>query len=535
MNHMHAHPLVISALVAVVFPVGAVLADTRHVPAQYPTIQAAIDAAVNGDTVMIADGTYTGVGNRDLDFSGRAITVRSANGAANCVIDIQGSAGDPHRAFNFHGAETAASVVEGFTIQNGFMNRGGAVLCEGGSSPLFQSCIFKQNSVSQAATEDGGGAVYTLDSSPTFIDSEFMLNHVEANFLFGGGGAVQIQSASNPAFIGCAFSENTAFGSELSDGGAVFVWEDGHPEFFACTFIDNQASWDGAVSVSPSASGGVAMHDCLFQGNTATNGGGGAYGQYGVPFVGGSSSFVSCFFIGNSAIGNSGGAVVVEFPNTKATFTNCLFADNFTTDRGGGLWVGRGAEATVTNCTLSGNTAVVDGGALRVFELPIVVVDNCVLWDNAPDEVAVFNAFPSISHSNIQGGWPGLGNINADPLFGEFRLAAGSPCIDTGDPALVPPPCADLDGRLRVWDGDGNGSRIVDMGAYEFGAPPMGDLNCDGAVNALDIPALILALLDPAGYAAAYPNCDGDLADLNCDSVVDVLDVDPFVALLVGF
>ncbi len=84
------------------------------------------------------------------------------------------------------------------------------------------------------------------------------------------------------------------------------------------------------------------------------------------------------------------------------------------------------------------------------------------------------------------------------------------------------------------WDGDGNGSRIIDMGAFEFRSPPMGDLNCDGAVNAVDIPALILALLDPPGYAAAYPNCDGDLADLNCDSVVDVLDVDPFVALLVG-
>ena len=125
-------------------------------------------------------------------------------------------------------------------------------------------------------------------------------------------------------------------------------------------------------------------------------------------------------------------------------------------------------------------------------------------------------------------------NINVDPLGGDFRLAAGSPCIDTGDPAFVPAPCADLDGRLRVWDGDGNGSRFVDMGAYEFGSPPMGDLNCDGAVNALDIEPFILALLDLPAYAAAHPACDIALADVDCSGAADPSDLGPFVQLLLG-
>ncbi len=111
----------------------SVLADDLGVPVPYATIQAAIDAAVNDDTVLVADGTYTGAGNRDLDFGGRAITVRSENGAVPCIIDIQGNAGDPHRAFHFHSGETAASVVEGFTIKKGLMNRGVAVLCEANS------------------------------------------------------------------------------------------------------------------------------------------------------------------------------------------------------------------------------------------------------------------------------------------------------------------------------------------------------------------------------------------------------------------
>ncbi len=61
-----------------------------------------------------------------------------------------------------------------------------------------------------------------------------------------------------------------------------------------------------------------------------------------------------------------------------------------------------------------------------------------------------------------------------------------------------------------------------------------GDLNCDGAIDAFDIEPFILALLDPAGYAVAYPDCDRDLADINGDSAVDAFDVEPFVALLVG-
>ena len=112
-------------------------ADSLLVPSQYATIQDAIDAAVAGDEVVIADGTYTGVGNRDLDFGGKAITVRSASGdPALCVIDCQGDDIDPHRGFYFHSSESADSVVEGLTITNGYTTSsspggddGGGVCC----------------------------------------------------------------------------------------------------------------------------------------------------------------------------------------------------------------------------------------------------------------------------------------------------------------------------------------------------------------------------------------------------------------------
>ena len=116
----------ISLAVIIVVLVGSsfTLADTIYVnwdgSGDYTTIQEGIDAAVGGDEVVVADGTYTGDGNRDIDFLGKAITVRSENGAEDCIIDCEGSSTEEHRGFYFHSGEDANSVLEGFTITNGY-------------------------------------------------------------------------------------------------------------------------------------------------------------------------------------------------------------------------------------------------------------------------------------------------------------------------------------------------------------------------------------------------------------------------------
>ena len=111
-----------------------------HVPGDQPTIQAGIDAAEDGGVVVVADGTYKGDGNKDLDFKGKAITVTSENGAFSTIIDCENDG----RGFYFQSRETSDAIVDGFTIINGFADSGGGILCDN-SSPTIKNNIIRNN------------------------------------------------------------------------------------------------------------------------------------------------------------------------------------------------------------------------------------------------------------------------------------------------------------------------------------------------------------------------------------------------------
>ncbi len=104
------------------------MASVIRVPTDYPTIQAGIDAARDEDTVLVADGIYTGEGNRDISFRGKSIIVSSENGAARCIIDCQGSQEEKHRGFIFDAQFiTSSPTLNGFTIKNGYHDSGGGI------------------------------------------------------------------------------------------------------------------------------------------------------------------------------------------------------------------------------------------------------------------------------------------------------------------------------------------------------------------------------------------------------------------------
>ena len=106
---------IIVSLILGLLPAARATAATLRVPSQHATIAAALAAAHNGDRIIVADGVYSGAGNRDLDFVGKHVRLESANGPASCIIDCQAQG----RAFYFHSGETPGVALEGFTIQNG--------------------------------------------------------------------------------------------------------------------------------------------------------------------------------------------------------------------------------------------------------------------------------------------------------------------------------------------------------------------------------------------------------------------------------
>lgn len=349
------------------------------------TIQAGMGLAQNGDTVVVADGLYTGAGNKGLFFQGQPFTLRSESGPESCVIDLENLGS----AFFFVADEPPEFVIDGFTVRNGNGFPGGAAFLHHDADATFVNCIFRDN------TSALGGAIYAENStSATFLNCLFMNNH--ADF-----------------------------------GGALYLTEDIDPTFLNCTFIENTAAFDGGAVYT------AALNPRL----------------------------INCLMTGNSAGGNGGGIAAAA------------------------------GTALVVNCTLSDNAALAAGGGLSVQGPGALTFANGVLWeDQAPlgMEVAVLD-HPSLGggtltlrYSDFEGGAlaahvdPGSslnlgnGNLDTDPFFvstasGDFGLSPGSPAVDAGNNADVPPNVTeDLDGGSRFLDGNADAIALVDMGALEF-------------------------------------------------------------------
>jgi parallel beta-helix repeat protein len=248
-------------------------------PADFNNIQAAIDNSNNGDTIVVADGRYTGPGNRNIDFKGKDITVRSENGPKTCIIDCERK----DRAFYFHNDENAGSILDGFTIKNGNAYDGGAIYCYD-CSPAITNCIFSGNSSSR-----GGGGVNCLHSSPTITNCIF-----SANSASDDGGGVYCSSYSSPTITNCIFNNNSAgqwYGRGAGGGifcvqsspriincvianndagmrgGGIYCVSSNNPTITNCTIIDNSSHEAGYGIGGGICCGGATVTNCIIWGN----------------------------------------------------------------------------------------------------------------------------------------------------------------------------------------------------------------------------------------------------------------------------
>jgi hypothetical protein len=456
----------------------------------YTSLRSALIAAGSGDQIWVAAGTYKPgnsrsdsfqmkngvaiyggfVGNEDPNSFGLADrdfvsneTILSGDLAGNDVDvnDPTDLLDDPSRGENsYHvvfGSDTDESaVLDGFTITGGNANSfeadgSGAGMYNDYGNPTVTNCTFKRN-----LAKDGGG-MYNYNASPIVTNCTFSGNLAGTACVdAGSGGGMSNLSNSSPTLTNCIFSGNSAF---FSGGG-----------------------------MCNSGSSSPVLLNCMFSRNSA-----GLYRYY-CPGIG-------VFYVGGGGMRNSW--------SSNPTLINCIFSGNRARN-GGAMYNFMMSNSTLKNCTFAKNWANT-GNALVCdsywHEYPSInQLINCILWDGGNEIWNYDNSVITIIYSDVQGGWPGESNIDADPCFadansGDYHLKSragrwevnseswiqddvNSLCIDAGDP--------NSDWTAELWP---HGKRI-NMGAYG-GTPQasmslsdegnIADLNTDGWVGYRDI------------------------------------------------
>ncbi|NQT19357.1 MAG: right-handed parallel beta-helix repeat-containing protein, partial [Planctomycetes bacterium] len=229
------------------------------------TIQSNIDDAADGDTVVLLNGVYQGEGNYNIDFRGKAITLRSVAGRAMCIIAAQGDFENPRRVFIFQTGEGPDSIIDGITIATGFLvdEIGAGILCTGGASPTIQNCTITSNMAT--GPKGAGGGIACWYSSPVIRDNVIVSNY--ANGSYGGGGIYCYGSDSE-------ITENTiAVNLTLYDGGGIYSIF-GAPVVTHNSIVNNGATRGGGMCcwMSPSV-----IQNNLFVANEGDDYGGGLY------------------------------------------------------------------------------------------------------------------------------------------------------------------------------------------------------------------------------------------------------------------
>jgi Repeat of unknown function (DUF5648) len=484
----------------------------------FATIQAAVDAAVDGDVVVIRPGTYTGRGNRDINLQRKTIEIRSTDPAdpgvvEATILDCQGTAADAHRALHI---SDFTGRISGLTITNGYAAAGGAIYCEK-SNLLLAHCRILNNATLPGDSKtdpDGGpgGGLYCLGSAVEIDDC----------LIAGNATGAGLDSAGTAAGAG-------------GDGGGLYA-DDSVVYFTDSTIADNVAG-DGGDSNMLAGRGGdggglwcdsVVLTRTSVLRNASGRGGSGPAGQRGGNGAGvhcNRATIDRCIIEANTAgaggdsadagreIGGDGGDGAGLFCADAIEMLDTLLAGNRTGQggnalnaatagddgQGAGLWCTLGL---IDHCTIvsnaiaaqkssgaTGGKFVASPGA-GIFCTTDTVITNAILWANVPDQLAGQDC-DNVVYCNIKASacLTSPGNLSADPRFirpgnwvdprnpslvvlsstpgavwasGDYRLSDASPCADAGDPdGPRDPNRTDLQGAPRF------SGPAPDMGAYE--------------------------------------------------------------------
>ncbi len=401
-------------------------AATLRVPAEWPSIQAAISAASNGDTVLVAPGTYF----ENLDFLDKGLVLRSEAGAAQTVIDGQRLA--PVIVIIAY-SERASSVL-GFTLRNGWSNSSVPVTGRGGGGVLawFGSVTITDNVIENNWATQGGG-IYVENALATIERNHIRNNLRPGNF--GGSSGTGVHATGFRTVIRIA--HNIIEGNKIqgqADGGAVSLFNTAHPTVIESNVIRNNsgATRGGAFAMVSQIQGRVRFANNLVTGNSA---------QY-------------------------GGGLYVSMVNGGAGFdmVNNTVADNIASEAGSQMATyGFAASITAANNILYAASGTPPLYCDAIYSpLSPLFVFNLIHAAAGEAATGVCSAAPYLPE-----------NLRTDPGFGlayernRYELRPGSAAIDAGDNARAAGLGSDVAGRRRLVDGNHDGTATVDLGALE--------------------------------------------------------------------
>jgi hypothetical protein len=442
-----------------------------NVPVDFSTIQMAIDSSSNGDTVLVADGIYTGEGNRDITFNGKSIVVRSENGPDSTVI-----LGPPDtlqigaRGFVFNSGETADSKLIGFTVSD-FRQRfldcdmhGGGILINN-SSPIIDSCKILRCGKWNGSS-GGGGGIYCSFSSTIISNSE-----ISSNFDCDYGGGIYIKN-STITLNNCIIADNLLGGACGCLGGQQWGFgiysTNSTINIYNCIIVGNEhlniyTEWDkgGGICIE----GGLAnIINSQINANFSYNSAG--------CHINSANVLIEACEIKNNSSGHPGGGLTCE-GSSQLTIINSTIAGNSGYIHGGGLNL-KGGTVSMQSCTITKNRVQryndeVYGGGISIRDAN-VQIDSCIIafntvldegqgggiWTNTQFGITCSDVYGNIAY--IDSNYSGIadqtginGNISLNPLFcninnEDYSLDSLSPCL----PGHILNSCSTLIGALGV-------------------------------------------------------------------------------------
>jgi predicted outer membrane repeat protein len=427
----------------------------------FTDLQQGLAAAVAGDAIHVADGTYKPGVNADVSatfqlldgvmllggYAGGGSVNPNARDVKAFQSVLSGEISKSNASYHVvtgSGCD-ASAILDGFTITKGKAmdgrtgNTTGAGMFNEAGSPTVRNCTFTAN-----LAFAGSSSVYNHLSLATFTDCTFSESSRAVSAVFNGDSTV--------SFVRCGFVGNSSIYGAMENSGSSTIVQN-------CVFDRNVGHWGALTNFG----GSMLVNNCVFSGNITDNTGGA------IEIDNGNVTIRASIFAGNQS--QFGGAISCEADSLL--LENCTFTGNYASDTGNAIccWVGRSS----------------------------IQVRNSILWDGgnpSTAEIAATNNDLSSVHvasSDVRGGWNGADNIDHDPGFirsynpgldgvrgtsdddfGDLRLSLSSACLDAGDNALVSPGVtSDLAGNLRIVDVPTvhDPGAIVDMGAYERVAP----------------------------------------------------------------